>query len=295
MKVLSGKEVRTHIIEEIRQKSQILIEKRNRRPGLAVILVGGNPASLTYVRNKKKLCEELGFVHFDYNLCEDSTTEDVLELVGQLNSDDRVDGILVQLPLPGHMDEMRIIDSISPEKDVDGFTAVNTGLLSQGRDCFIPCTPYGIMEILKYYGIETAGKRCTIIGRSNIVGKPMAMLLSRKGIDATVTLCNTRTRNLQEITLSSDIIIVATGCPGTLDSSMVSDGTVIIDVGMNRINDSNAKKGFRLSGDVDFSSFEGREVSITPVPGGVGVMTVAMLMKNTLDSALRREKIEVHT
>lgn len=290
MKRLSGKAVSEHVLDKIRKENELFLKKENRAPGLAVILVGNNPASLTYVRNKKRRAEELGFMHFQYNLNEDCEEVEILTLLDKLNHDDRVDGILVQLPLPKHIDEDKVINMISPEKDADGFTQINVGRLCIGQESTLPCTPAGIMEILSYYKIETKGKRAVVIGRSNIVGKPMAMLLMQKGIDATVTVCNTKTPDLKEYTLNADIVIVATGCRGTIDSSYIKDGATIIDVGMNRVEDATKENGFHLEGDVDYSSFRDRDVNITPVPGGVGVMTVTMLMSNTLKLAKMRVK-----
>ncbi len=285
---LGGKEVSEYILSKITEDTQLFINKGNKAPSLAVILVGDNPASQTYVRKKTELAERLGFMHFQFNLCEDSKESDLLALIDRLNRDDEVDGILVQLPLPGHMSEKNVIDRISPEKDVDGFTDINTGRLCIGEDSFIPCTPLGILRMLQYYKIPTAGKNAVVIGRSNIVGKPMAMLLMNKGVDATVTVCNTKTTDLKEHTKNADIIIVATGHPSTIDSSYVKDGAAVIDVGVNRIEDKTREKGFRLCGDVDYASFKDRDVSVSPVPGGVGLMTVTMLMENTLKAAIKR-------
>ena len=284
MKRLSGKPVREALVESLQKEVQLYTSKGLRAPSLAVILVGDNPASQTYVRNKRNLCERIGIMHFDYSFCEDVQEGEILDLIDELNRRDDVDGILVQLPLPGHISEDAVINRIDPGKDVDGFSPYNTGLLSQGQDSFIPCTPYGIMEMLRFYDIPTSGKRVCIIGRSNIVGKPLAMLMMGRGVDATVTVCNSKTRDLESITLSSDIIIVATGVPGTIDSSYVKDGAAVIDVGINRIPDSTREKGFRLVGDVDYDSFKDRDVSVSPVPGGVGIMTVTMLMANTMKS-----------
>ncbi len=275
------------ILADIKKESCML----RRKPGLAVILVSHDAASQTYVRKKEEAAVMLGFVHRQYTLDEGTDEAGILSLIDKLNSDDEIDGILVQLPLPPHIDESKVIERISPEKDVDGFSPVNVGRLMIGKDAFIPCTPKGIMRTLSYYGIATSGSNVVIIGRSNIVGKPMAALMMQKGIDATVTVCNTKTKDLRAHTLSADIVIVAAGHPGTIDESYVKDGAVVIDVGMNRIPDSSKKKGFRLAGDADYDSFEGRDVSITPVPGGVGLMTVAMLMDNTLESARRRQKL----
>ena len=285
---LGCKAVAASVMEEIRKETEIFTSEGNRAPSLAVVLVGHDGASETYVRKKAETAAELGFLHFQYSLDEDTAESDLLSLIDELNGRDDIDGILVQLPLPRQINERKVIERISPEKDVDGFSPVNAGRLMTGEECFIPCTPEGIMRILSYYHIETAGRKAVVIGRSNIVGKPMAMLLMQKGIDATVTVCNTKTPDLREYTLGADIIIVATGKPGTIDSSFVKDGAVIIDVGMNRIPDSTKEKGFRLTGDADYASFKDRDVSITPVPGGVGLMTVSMLMANTLQAAKRR-------
>ncbi len=285
---LGGKEVSEYILSKISEDTQLFISKGNRAPSLAVVLVGDNPASQTYVRKKTELAERLGFMHFQFNLCEDSKESELLALIDRLNRDDEVDGILVQLPLPKHMSEKNVIDRISPEKDVDGFTDINTGRLCIGEESFIPCTPLGILRMLQYYNIPTAGKNAVVIGRSNIVGKPMAMLLMNKGIDATVTVCNSKTSDLKDHTRAADIIIVATGHPSTIDSSYVKDGAAVIDVGVNRIEDKSREKGFRLCGDVDYASFKDRDVSISPVPGGVGLMTVTMLMENTLKAAMKR-------
>ena len=286
---LECKGVAASVLDGIRAGTEELKERGGRAPSLAVVLVSHDAASETYVRKKEEAALSLGFEHHQYTLADDTGEDELLALIDRLNGDDSVDGILVQLPLPSHIDERKVIEHIAPEKDVDGFSPVNAGRLLIGEECFIPCTPKGIMHVLSYHGIETAGKDVVIIGRSNIVGKPMAALLMRKGVDATVTVCNTHTRDLRSHTISADIIIVATGHPGTLDSSFVKDGAVVIDVGVNRIPDSSRKSGFRLVGDVDHASFEDRDVSITPVPGGIGVMTVAMLMENTLESSRRRQ------
>ena len=288
MKRLGCKIVAQNVLLRVKKDTELFIEKEHRAPGLAVVLVGNNPASESYVRQKTIKAEEMGFVHFQYTLSEDCKEEELLALIDDLNNDEAIDGILVQLPLPILIDEKKIINAISPEKDVDGFTEINTGRLCIGEDCIVPCTPAGIMEILSYYKIETKGKNVTIIGRSNIVGKPMAMLLIRKGIDATVSICHSKTVDLKEYTLCADIIIVATGSPNTIDSSFVKDGATVIDVGVNRIPDNTKEKGYRLVGDANYNSFEERDVQITPVPGGVGLMTVAMLMANTLEIAKAR-------
>ena len=289
MERLGCKKVREQIENNLKKRCELFVSKGNRAPSLAVILVGHDPASETYVNNKREACERLGFLHFDYRFDEDVKEEEILELIMELNGRSDVDAILVQLPLPSHIDERKIINSISEKKDVDGFSPYNVGRLMLGEECFIPCTPKGILEILRYYEIPTAGKKAVVIGRSNIVGKPMALLLMQKGIDATVSVLNTKTRDIASYTRDADIIIVATGAPGTLDSSMCRDDAVIIDVGVNRIADSSREKGFRLVGDVDYESFKGTKAKVTPVPGGVGLMTVTMLMENTLLAAERRE------
>lgn len=290
MKRLGCKAVQEKLELELKTKVESFVLKGNRAPSLAVILIGNDGASETYVKNKHSACDRLGFLHFDYRFDEDVEEEDVLSLVEELNKREDVDGILVQLPLPKHIDEKKIINSIAPEKDVDGFSPVNVGHLCLGDECYVPCTPRGIIEILRYYGIKTEGKKVVVIGRSNIVGKPMAMLLMQKGADATVTVCNTKTPDLCEFTKDADIIIVATGRPGTLDASMCRDDAVIIDVGVNRISDPSREKGYRLVGDVDYKSFENTSCMVTPVPGGVGLMTVMMLMENTYLAAERRAR-----
>lgn len=290
MKRLGCKAVQEKLELELKTKVESFVLKGNRAPSLAVILIGNDGASETYVKNKHSACDRLGFLHFDYRFDEDVEEEDVLSLVEELNKREDVDGILVQLPLPNHIDEKKIINSIAPEKDVDGFSPVNVGHLCLGEECYVPCTPKGIIEILRYYGIKTTGRKVVVIGRSNIVGKPMAMLLMQKGADATVTVCNTKTPDLCEFTKDADIIIVATGRPGTLDASMCRDDAVIIDVGVNRISDPSREKGYRLVGDVDYKSFENTSCMVTPVPGGVGLMTVMMLMENTYLAAERRAR-----
>ncbi len=285
---LGCKKIAEAVIEDVRKRTEDFAAAGNRVPSIAVVLVGENPASQTYVRKKAEAAEAVGFMHFQFTLDEDSAEKDVLALVQELNERDDIDGILVQLPLPKHISEKKIIDSISPEKDIDGFSPVNMGRLAIGDKSFIPCTPKGIMKTLEHYNVETAGRKAVVIGRSNIVGKPMALLLMQKGVDATVTVCNTRTPDLRAVTKDADIIIVAAGHPGTIDESYVKDGAVVIDVGVNRITDPSRESGFRLAGDADYQSFANRDVMITPVPGGVGLMTVSMLMENTLEAAMLR-------
>ena len=262
MKRLGCKAVQEKLDLELKAKVESFVLKGNRAPSLAVILIGNDGASETYVKNKHSACDRLGFLHFDYRFDEDVEEEDVLSLVEELNK----------------------------REDVDGFSPVNVGHLCLGDECYVPCTPKGIIEILRYYGIKTERKKVVVIGRSNIVGKPMAMLLMQKGADATVTVCNTKTPDLCEFTKDADIIIVATGRPGTLDASMCRDDAVIIDVGVNRISDPSREKGYRLVGDVDYKSFENTSCMVTPVPGGVGLMTVMMLMENTYLAAERRAR-----
>ncbi len=276
------------LLSSVKEETLSFVNKGNRAPSLAVILVGNDSASASYVKSKGKRCDELGFVHFQYSLSEDSLESDVVELVEKLNADDSVDGILVQLPLPDHINAEKVINTIAPEKDVDGFSPYSMGRLALGNPSFIPCTPLGILKILENWNIDTRGKRVCVIGRSNIVGKPMSILLSQRGYDATVTLCNSYTENLDEITRESDIVIVAVGKPGLIDSSYISDGSAVIDVGINRVEDATKKKGYRLTGDCDFESFADRNVMITPVPGGVGLLTVTSLMMNTLRAAENR-------
>ncbi|MGC8737176.1 MAG: bifunctional methylenetetrahydrofolate dehydrogenase/methenyltetrahydrofolate cyclohydrolase FolD [Candidatus Hydrogenedens sp.] len=266
-------------IEGLRQKGVI--------PGLAVVLVGDNPASQIYVRNKRKTCEELGIRSFAYDLPQQTSESDLLKLVDKLNCNREVHGILIQSPLPKHINEEKILEAIDPSKDVDGFHPVNKGKLLNGQDCFVACTPAGIQELLIRYGYKIQGKHVVIVGRSNIVGKPLSALLVQKseGADATVTICHSHTRNLSNITQSADILVAAMGVPEFIQGRMVSEGCVVIDVGMNRIPDNTRKSGYRLTGDVHFPSVSKKARAITPVPGGVGPMTIAMLMKNTVKSA----------
>lgn len=285
---LSCKELSSSIYDSLKEKTQKFIDKGNRAPGLAVVTVGDDEASRLYVKTKTEKAAYLGYVGFQYFLNGDSREDEVVSLIETLNKDDRVDGILLQLPLPKHLDEKRIIEHISSDKDVDGFTSANMGRMVKGEECFIPCTPKGILTILSHFGVSTSGKRITVVGRSDIVGKPLALLLMGKGYDATVSVANSKTKDLRALTLSSDIVISAVGKPMFLDSSYFSDGTVIIDVGINRISDLTRKRGWRTVGDVDRESLSHRDVSITPVPGGVGLMTVASLMENTFISRERR-------
>ncbi len=285
--IIDGKQVASDVRAEVAAKVTEL-KKKGIAPCLAVILVGENPASVSYVTGKQKALAEVGMVDRSVHLPESTTEEELLKLIEQLNADDSVHGILVQLPLPKHINEEKVIMAISPEKDVDGFHPVSVGNLMIGRPGFLPCTPHGIIVLLKKAGIETSGKHAVVIGRSNIVGKPVSILLARKDVNCTVTMCHTGTKNMAEITRQADIIVVASGHPHTLTADMVKDGAVVIDVGVNRIPDSSKKSGFRLIGDCDFDDLKEKTSFITPVPGGVGPMTIAMLMQNTLESAERR-------
>lgn len=276
--IISGKQ----ISEEIRKGIALEVEqlsKQNVRPGLAVVLVGDDPASHVYVRNKEKACHDLGFYSEVHRLPADSSQNEVLALVDKLNAQESIHGILVQLPLPKHIEEKAVIDAIAVEKDVDGFHPVNVGNLVIGDDSLLPCTPAGVIEMIKRTGIEIAGKHAVVIGRSNIVGKPVSLLLQRE--NATVTMCHSKTGNMAEIARQADILVVAIGRANMIDASYVKPGAVIIDVGMNRLENG------KLAGDVDFESVKAVSGPITPVPGGVGPMTITMLMQNTLIAAKR--------
>ncbi|AEC01711.1 bifunctional 5,10-methylenetetrahydrofolate dehydrogenase/5,10-methenyltetrahydrofolate cyclohydrolase [Parasphaerochaeta coccoides] len=290
MQVLSGKDVAMSVLEHVRKEAVIFGEKYGRMPSIAVILVGEDPASQTYVAAKKKSALELGYGHKDYHLSVHATQQELLELVRELNADDDVDGILVQMPLPPHMDENCVIDTIDPAKDVDGFHPVNAGKILLGRSSLVSCTPKGVLRIMDHYGIRTAGKDVVIIGRSSIVGKPMAALLMQKGRDATVTVCHSCTLGLKEHVRRADIIIAAVGHPHMITADMVKSEAVVIDVGITRVTDLTKKKGWRLVGDVDYDNVAPRTSAITPVPGGVGPMTIAMLMENTLQAAQERKR-----
>ncbi|MBQ5538398.1 MULTISPECIES: bifunctional methylenetetrahydrofolate dehydrogenase/methenyltetrahydrofolate cyclohydrolase FolD [Treponema] len=284
--IIDGKaiaqEVRSGVAEKVRA-----LKERGINPCLAVILVGANPASVSYVTGKRKALAEAGMLDKSVDLPESTSEEELLSVIDSLNKDPAVHGILVQLPLPKHIDEDKVIMRIAPEKDVDGFHPVNVGNMVIGRDGFLPCTPHGIIVLLKHMGIETSGKHAVVIGRSNIVGKPVALLLARKDVNCTVTICHTGTPDIGSFTRNADIVIVASGHPHTLTKDMVKPGAVVIDVGVNRIPDATKKSGFRLVGDADFDDIKETASYITPVPGGVGPMTIAMLMYNTLESAAR--------
>lgn len=276
-KIIDGKAISAQIREEIAEKVISYNEKTGSRPGLAVVIVGENPASQVYVRNKKKACEQVGFNSWVYEMPENTTQDELNALIDKLNNDDNVHGILVQLPLPKHLDEEQVILRIKPEKDVDAFHPYNVGRITIGNPKFLPCTPAGIMELLHRSNIEISGKECVVIGRSNIVGKPMALLLLAE--NGTVTVCHSKTKDLKEVCRRADILVVAIGKADFVTSDMVKDGAVVIDVGMNRNADG------KLTGDVDFASVSEVASYITPVPGGVGPMTITMLLQNTLTAA----------
>ncbi len=287
MQLLDGVLVSAHIKEQIKQDVKDWQANGGKKPHLAAILVGNNPASEAYVGSKVKHCEELGFDSTLLRFEKDITEEFLISEVERLNSDASIDGILVQLPLPGHISGDSVINAISPDKDVDGFHPISLGRMLLGQPTFLPATPYGIMLMLEYYKIDTTGMHCVIIGRSNIVGTPMTILMSRASNpgNATVTMCHSKTRNLKEITKTADIIIAAIGRPKYVTADMVKPGAIIIDVGINRIDDATKKSGSRLVGDVDFDNVAELCSYITPVPKGVGLMTICGLMKNTLQAA----------
>ena len=274
--IIDGKAVSAQVKERIRLETEKLKEQ-GIEIGLAVVIVGDDPASKVYVRNKKLACEAVGFTSYEYALPAETTEEELLELVKKLNNDDKVNGILVQLPVPKHINDKVVIDNILPEKDVDAFHPVNVGKIMIGDYNFLPCTPAGVMELIESTGTDVAGKECVVIGRSNIVGKPQAMLLLHK--NGTVTICHSKTKNLKEVCARADILVAAVGRAKMITSEYVKEGAVVIDVGMNR--DENGK----LCGDVDFEDCKDKAGFITPVPGGVGPMTIAMLMQNTLTAA----------
>lgn len=273
MNIINGKEISASIRAEIKAET----EKLGIKPGLAVILVGNDPASQVYVRNKNKACEEVGFYSEMYTLPEETSMDDLLGLIDQLNQSPQIHGILVQLPLPKHLDEEKVILAIDPSKDVDAFHPENVGKIMIGNHSFLPCTPAGVMELIKRSGIEISGKECVVIGRSNIVGKPQAMLLLHE--NATVTICHSRTKDLPSVCSRADILVSAVGRAAFVTPDMVKDGAVVIDVGINRNSEG------KLCGDVDFDAVAPKTSYITPVPGGVGPMTITMLMKNTLTAA----------
>jgi methylenetetrahydrofolate dehydrogenase (NADP+)/methenyltetrahydrofolate cyclohydrolase len=284
--MIDGKAISEEVLEELKPRVEALMEK-GIVPGLSVVILGEDPASLSYVRSKGRACQKLGMRSETIELPVETGQGELLALVGRLNAEPKVHGILVQLPLPEHVDEGKVIEAIDPAKDVDGFSPVNVGRLLMGRECFPPATPAGIVELLRRSGNPPDGKCVVIMGRSNIVGKPLAALLmqKREGANATVTVCHSRTGNLGAITRTADILVAAVGKPEFVKAEMVREGAVVIDVGVNRVEDPDAKKGYKLVGDVDFEAVKAKAKAITPVPGGVGPMTVAMLMVNVIRAA----------
>jgi len=284
--IIDGKQVAAELRAELKEKVAEL-KTQGVTPGLAVVLVGEDPASKSYVTAKERACEEIGIFSDDNRLPAETTEEDLLALIDKLNTDPKINGILVQLPLPKHIDEDKILLAIDPAKDVDGFHPVNVGKMVVGQDAYLPCTPHGIIQLLIRSKVKLEGAEVVIVGRSNIVGKPIANMLIQKAPtgNATVTVCHTRTKNMAEHVKRADIIIAAAGWPNTITADMVKDGAVVIDVGVNRVEDATKKRGYRLAGDVDFEAVKEKASLITPVPGGVGPMTITMLLYNTVQSA----------
>lgn len=282
-KIIDGKEVSSYVKQQVKLQTDIL-KQQGITPCLAVIIVEGDPASRVYVNNKKRACEVCGIKSLEYALAGDVSEEELLALIDKLNNDSSVNGILCQLPVPKHIDEKKVIDAISPAKDVDGFSAENVGKIWLGDYSISPCTPMGVIELLDYYKIDVQGKNCVVVGRSNIVGKPMAALLLER--NATVTVCHSKTKDLASFTKNADIIVAAVGRAGFITADMVSEGAVVIDVGINRLSDG------KLAGDVDFEAVKEKASYITPVPGGCGPMTIAVLMKNTIEATKMKNNIK---
>ncbi len=282
--IIDGKLIAQEIRAELAPRIKTLASG-NAVPGLAVILVGEDPASVSYVTAKEKACSDIGVRSFEHRLPETTSTAELVALIRSINTDARVHGILVQLPLPRHIDEFSVIEAISPEKDVDGFTSVNLGKMLLSQDCFLPCTPHGIIKLIQHTGVRTSGAHAVIVGRSNIVGKPLANLMIRKEINATVSVCHTGTENLADFTRRADILVACAGKPELISGDMIKKGACVIDVGVNRIDAPNTKKGWKLAGDVNYEEALSVAGSITPVPGGVGPMTITMLLFNTVQSA----------
>ncbi|MBR4738616.1 MAG: bifunctional methylenetetrahydrofolate dehydrogenase/methenyltetrahydrofolate cyclohydrolase FolD [Bacteroidales bacterium] len=287
MQLLDGKALALQIKEEIANEVRTLTAQGRRAPHLAAVIVGNDGASMTYVANKEKSSHEVGFTSSVYRMSESTTEKQLLESIEFLNNDPDIDGFIVQLPLPKHINEQKVINAISPDKDVDGFTPINIGRMVLGEECFVPATPMGICTLLQRYGIETAGKHCVVIGRSNIVGTPVANLLSRKGVDCTVTMCHSRTRNLAEIARQADILVVAIGKPEFVTADMVKEGAVVVDVGIHRVADASKKNGYRVIGDVKHDEVDRKCSWVTPVPGGVGPLTIVSLLQNTMKAYKR--------
>ncbi len=293
MTIIDGKKISDEIKAELKTKIERTKSEGLGIPGLVAILVGDNPASRVYVNSKRKACEKIGMKSAVEFLPTNTTESELIEIVNKYNNDDNFNGILVQLPLPSGISEQNVIEAISPEKDVDGFHPVNVGKLVIGLDTFFPCTPYGIVELLKRYNIETSGKHVVVLGRSNIVGKPIANMLLQKNssANAIVTVVHSAAKNISQFTKEADILIAAIGKPNYITADMVKEGVVVIDVGINRIEDAEKKKGYRIVGDVDFDSVSSKASYITPVPGGVGRMTIAMLMQNTYNAFIKQKEI----
>lgn len=287
LQLLDGKATALQIKDELANEVRQLTIHGKRPPHLAAVIVGTDGASMTYVANKEKSSHEVGFTSSVYRHPESTTEEDLLKAIDFLNNDPEIDGFIVQLPLPKHINEHRIINAISPDKDVDGFTAINVGRMVLSEDAYLPATPMGICTLLQRYGIETAGKHCVVLGRSNIVGTPVANLLSRKGFDCTVTLCHSKTQNLADITRQADILVVAIGKPEFVTADMVKEGAVLVDVGIHRIPDETKKSGYRIIGDVKHSEVDAHCSWVTPVPGGVGPLTIVSLLQNTMKAYKR--------
>jgi methylenetetrahydrofolate dehydrogenase (NADP+)/methenyltetrahydrofolate cyclohydrolase len=285
-KIIDGKQVAADMREQLKREVAGLA-KKGIMPGLGVILVGDDPASKSYVTAKQKACQEIGIYSDDNHLPESTTQKELLALIGRMNKDPKIHGILTQLPLPKHLNETEVLLAINPAKDVDGFHPINVGKMVTGQRAFLPCTPHGVVQLLIKSGVKIEGANIVIVGRSNIVGKPLANILIQKSPlgNATVTVCHTRTKNLSEHTKRADIVIAAAGCPNTITADMIKDGAVVIDVGVNHVDDPSKKAGYRLVGDVDFERVKEKASLITPVPGGVGPMTITMLLYNTVESA----------
>lgn len=294
MTILDGKKTSNDLKNEIAEEVKAMKERGEKVPHLAAVLVGNDGGSLTYVGSKVRACERIGFESTLIQLPEETTEEELLDHINKLNNNPEIDGYIVQLPLPKHIDEQKVLLAVDPDKDVDGFHPTNFGKMAQDMPVFIPATPFGIMELLKRYNVETSGKHTVVIGRSHIVGRPMSILMSQKGTpgDSTVTLTHSRTKNLEELTKQADIIITALGVPEFLKADMVKENVTVIDVGITRVPDETKERGYRIAGDVDFAEVSKKADFITPVPGGVGPMTIAMLLKNTLLARARHNDLQ---
>lgn len=292
VQILDGKALALQIKDEIANEVRQLTAAGHRAPHLAAVIVGEDGASQTYVANKERSSKEVGFTSSVYRLPETISEKELLDTINFMNNDSEIDGFIIQLPLPKHINEQHVINAISPEKDVDGFTAINVGRMVLGEDAYVPATPMGVCTLLKRYGIETAGKHCVVLGRSNIVGTPAANLLSRKGFDCTVTMCHSKTQNLAEITRQADILVAAIGKPEFVTADMVKDGVVLVDVGIHRIPDETKKSGYRIIGDVKHSEVDEHCSWTTPVPGGVGPLTICSLLENTLKAYRRNNNLK---